>query len=298
MKWLNYHHLMYFRVIANEGTISKASEILKVGQPALSSQLKTFEEYLGYELFDRTHRIMSLTDAGKLVLEYANQINSLGQEMIKTVEDGKSAKKIHLSIGSLDCIPKHFISHIVDFAYKKTGCQLSIFEGDNFELLRQLDTFHIEAFISDQDHSSFSGSEIFSKEIYSSDIHVYGNKKTKQKKMKLKDLIKSNQCILPTYHSKLRKDLDNYFSLNQVFPDIIAQTQDTALQKILASKGDGLVFLPKFAAYDFLKLGTLHDFGKLSGVKANYYLIYKERMIQNPALKVLLEEDLKNKRPS
>ena len=47
MKWLNYHHLLYFREIAKEGSIAKASEKLLVGQPALSHQLKQLEESLG-----------------------------------------------------------------------------------------------------------------------------------------------------------------------------------------------------------------------------------------------------------
>ena len=46
MKWLNYHHLIYFREIAKEGSISKASEKLLIGQPALSAQLKQLEEEL------------------------------------------------------------------------------------------------------------------------------------------------------------------------------------------------------------------------------------------------------------
>ena len=83
MKWINYHHLIYFKEIATHESVSKASKILKVGQPALSSQLKSLEEYLGVKLFERKSRKIFLTGPGKVVLEYANKISSLGQELIE-----------------------------------------------------------------------------------------------------------------------------------------------------------------------------------------------------------------------
>jgi LysR family transcriptional activator of nhaA len=54
--WINYHHLLYFKVIAEEGSVSKAAEKLRLGQPTLSAQLKLFEETLGVQLFERQHK--------------------------------------------------------------------------------------------------------------------------------------------------------------------------------------------------------------------------------------------------
>ena len=73
-KWLNYHHLYYFKVIATTGSIAKASEILLVGQPALSSQLKQLETALGQKLFERRNKGLHLTEAGRVALEYAETI--------------------------------------------------------------------------------------------------------------------------------------------------------------------------------------------------------------------------------
>ncbi|MCT4641008.1 MAG: LysR family transcriptional regulator [Bacteriovoracaceae bacterium] len=77
MKWLNYHHLIYFKEIATQGSISAASKLLNVGQPALSSQLKQFENFLGIDLFVRKGRRLVLTDAGRIILDYALKINEL-----------------------------------------------------------------------------------------------------------------------------------------------------------------------------------------------------------------------------
>ena len=80
--WLNYHHLYYFKVIASEGGIAKAAKKLRLGQPALSAQLKNLENSIGVKLFERKPRQLILTDSGRIALEYANEIFKTGSEMI------------------------------------------------------------------------------------------------------------------------------------------------------------------------------------------------------------------------
>ena len=79
---LNYHHLLYFWAVAKEGSLRRASEVLHVSQPSISSQLKQLEESLGAPLFTRTTRRLILTDTGQTVLEYAEEIFSLGRELL------------------------------------------------------------------------------------------------------------------------------------------------------------------------------------------------------------------------
>ena len=163
MKWINYHHLIYFREIARQGSISKASTYLKIGQPALSAQLKTLEEYIGVDLFERKNRKLILTDAGKITLEYADKIGDLGQELIQVIEQKTFTKRIQFNVGAVDAIPKHLTSNIVDFAHKKTGCYLRILEGEPSFLLRELMAHQIDVIISDQDLvSQTSSKSIFS----------------------------------------------------------------------------------------------------------------------------------------
>lgn len=66
--WMNYHHLYYFKVIAEEGSVSKAAQKLHIGQPTLSAQLKQFEESLQITLFERQHKKLILTEQGKVAL--------------------------------------------------------------------------------------------------------------------------------------------------------------------------------------------------------------------------------------
>jgi LysR family transcriptional activator of nhaA len=79
---LNYHHLLYFWTVAKEGSLRQASEVLHVSQPSISAQLKQLEQSLGTSLFTRANRRLILTDTGQTILGYAEEIFSLGLELL------------------------------------------------------------------------------------------------------------------------------------------------------------------------------------------------------------------------
>src|SRR3954447_26621164 len=97
MKWLNYNHLYYFWMVAREGGVVRASEELMVSQPTISAQLKELEAALDHKLFDRVGRGLVLTDAGRIAFNYANEMFSLGQELINALEQQRAARPIYLS---------------------------------------------------------------------------------------------------------------------------------------------------------------------------------------------------------
>lgn len=296
MKWINYHHLIYFKEIATYGSISKASKVLNVGQPALSTQLKNLEEYLGVDLFERKNKRLILTDAGKVTLEYATKISSLGQELIQVIENKSYSQDMRLSVGALDSIPKHLICDIVDFAQRRTGCFLSIYEDSNDSLLRQLATHNIDVIISDHDVTNFQSNKFFSKKIIFKGVHVYGAPEFKKLKKNFPKSLNGVSCIVPTAHSKLRAEIDHFLHLHKIFPKFTTETQDTSLQKLLAVKGDGLVFLPDFASKELVQNKKLVKIGALDEVFIEYYLIYSKRVIENPVMELILNQDFNKMR--
>src|SRR6187402_2284920 len=102
MEWLNYHHLLYFWTVARIGTIARASEELRLAQPTISGQIRMLEEQLGEKLFQRSGRNLVLTDVGRLVYEYADQIFALGREMLDTLKDGATGKPMRVHVGAPD----------------------------------------------------------------------------------------------------------------------------------------------------------------------------------------------------
>jgi LysR family transcriptional activator of nhaA len=86
MNWLNYHHLLYFWTVVREGSVSKAAEKLRLAQPTVSAQVRMLEKALGQELFVKKGRTQLLTDVGRTVYRYADEIFGIGREMMQTLE--------------------------------------------------------------------------------------------------------------------------------------------------------------------------------------------------------------------
>src|SRR6266478_8687847 len=103
---INYHHLLYFWAIAKEGSLRLARQVLHVSQPSISAQLKQLEESLGTPLFTRTTRSLILTDTGQTVLEYAEEIFSLGRELLTAVRQEPGQRPVRLHVGVADSLPK------------------------------------------------------------------------------------------------------------------------------------------------------------------------------------------------
>ena len=122
MAWLNYHHLYYFWITATEGSISSASKKLRIGQPTISTQIKNLEESMSQVLFKRKSRGLHLTEAGKVVLDYANQIFNLGNELMEVVKDETFSRRTHIQIGALDSVPKTLVQSLIHSAQKIAPC--------------------------------------------------------------------------------------------------------------------------------------------------------------------------------
>lgn len=289
MKWLNYHHLIYFREIANEGSISKASKKLLIGQPALSAQLKQLEDQLGIELFERKNRKLVLTDAGKVALKYANEIGKLGQELLQVISDKSYSAKTPLRLGALDSVPKQIVWEVAQRARKVEDCFISIVEGNQEELTRELLSRNIDCFISNHSGDISKDKSITSKSFVKANISIYGTKKFAHLKENFPKSLFGQKMILPTHHSKLRHDLDYFFESKKIKIVEELETQDTALLKIYAQKGQGLAALPDIAATDLMEDPDMIKIGTLPNVKEEYWLITSKRTIDNPVASNLMK---------
>lgn len=287
--WINYHHLNYFRIIANEGSIAKAAEKLRLGQPTLSAQLKQFEETIGVKLFDRQHKKLILTESGRVALEYANEIFKIGGELIEVLHDRLVPSRTHVQIGALDSIPKRMVLNIVKEALKIGRCTVSILEGKGDELLRELSLHKIDLFLSNYIPSAHETEKIYSRSIAKVPVIIYGASRYKSLKNNFPDSLKNIPFILPTIHSKLRHDLEHYFRKANVPIDIVAETQDVGVQKLLGIEQLGLVPLPEVSAVDFAKDKELIEIGRVPGVYEELFLISASRKIENPISSQLMK---------
>jgi LysR family transcriptional activator of nhaA len=287
---MNYNHLFYFWRVAKDGSISKASEQLRVGQSSISLQLKQLEDYFGHKLFERRNRKLILTEQGRTVLQYAENIFKLGFELQHTIARGKkSLSGAHIQIGAIDSIPKHFVSKIAHQAQLLSKGRVTILEGSSDSLLRELAAHHIDILISDSPHSMTTDLALYSKRIARLPVSFYGSKRFAHIKNNFPNSLDQTPVILPTYHSRLRHEVEHWFKTNSCSPLIVAETQDTMVQKLLGEQALGVFPIAEPAVSQMLKSKIITRIGRLEGVYEDVWLISASRKIENPVAMTLLQ---------
>ncbi len=290
MIWLNYQHLRYFQVVAQEGSIVRASEKLNLGQPAISIQLKELENQLGHTLFERRNRKLILTQAGKVTLEYANLIFNLGDELKEVLQDGSFKKKVHLEVGVLDSIPKTIIQHLTDAARDWGPCTVTILEGPGDFLFRELLAHRIDLAITDYQPDISDAKRFNIRSLGKHKMTVFGARKFKNLAKNFPASLKGQPFLLPTLHSKRRHDLDHYFQTRKLNVEVAMETQDISVQKLMGISGMGMIAVPDYAGQGLVKDKKLFPIGVMENVHEETFLVSSPRTITNPVADFLMEE--------
>ncbi len=287
--WINYHHLYYFKTIAEEGSVSKAAVVLRLGQPTLSAQLKQFEENIGITLFDRKHRKLILNEQGQVALEYARTIFKEGLEMYAVLHGRFSPKKVSLHIGALDSVAKQIVFQMAKTAYKLSDCLISMTEGKSDELLRELVTHRIDLLITNVLPSGVDAKGILHRLLAKRNIGIYGAPKFKALRRGFPNSISGQPIILPTYDSKLRYDIEHWSNTTKIALNTIAESQDIAVKKMMAVGELGLIPAAKHAVTRQVLAGELVEIGQLQGLYEELYLVRAGRKIENPVAAKLFQ---------
>ncbi|MHB1310060.1 MAG: LysR family transcriptional regulator, partial [Limisphaerales bacterium] len=151
MEFLNYHHLRYFWVAAKEGGLTRAAGKLRVSQPSICTQIQALERALGDKLLRRTPRGLALTEAGQKVFSFAEEIFSLGEDLLSTMKQRPTTRPLRVHIGIADSLPKLLTYRMLKpiFHLPQT-VQASCCEGKVPDLLAQLATYRLDIVLSDE----------------------------------------------------------------------------------------------------------------------------------------------------
>lgn len=287
--WINYHHLLYFKLIAEEDSVSKAAEKLRLNQSTLSAQLKQFEETLGVKLFERHHKKLVLTDQGKVTLDYAKNIFSMGSELLEVLNDKITPSRTSLQVGALDSIPKQITLQITKDAFKMGKCHVSIIEGKSDEIFRELTAHKLDLVITNFIPTAIEIKGLVHRVLSKKSISIFGAEKFKPLRKGFPQSLQDQPFIMPTYDSKMRYDIEHWLKTRSIQIDPIAESQDISLKKLMAIDGLGLIPLASHSVNRQIHNGELFEIGKLTSVFENLYLVSAQRKIENPIAKALFK---------
>lgn len=290
MQWLNYHHLYYFYVIANEGGVTEATKKLKLAQSTLSAQLKQFEIIIGYQLFERKNRKMILTDVGKRVFNYAHEIFSLGEELRDSLVNIQDSLKVSIRIGIMDSIPKKISREIVRIVTGENKAKITIVEETLSSLTLKLTNHEIDLIIAnDKPPVDGSKSKFYARLIGELKVIFVAHPSQIDLMKNVPQSLNNQPIIMPGVHSPLRLELLEHFKIKHFQPHVVAEIDDIELQKMLVLDKHGFGAFPIMSVEEELKSGSLIRLSETPICHENLWIITTHRLVHNPLTQLLLQ---------
>ncbi|MCC6319662.1 MAG: transcriptional activator NhaR [Gemmatimonadaceae bacterium] len=287
MAWLNYHHLLYFWTVARTGSVTKACQELHLTQPAVSAQIRMLERSLGEKLFVKRGRNLALTDVGRLVYRYADEIFVLGREMQETLAGRSPGRPQRLVVGVADQVHKIAVFRLLEPAIRgEVPVHLVIREDKLDRLLGELALHSIDLVISDAPVGTGTHVKAFNHLLGETDVTIYGAPAmAAHYRRKFPQSLDGAPFILPTDGSQLHRSMVAWFDSQGIKPNVVAEIEDSSVLKIFGQGGIGLFPGPTALDADITRRYQVKAVGRIESVRERFYAISVERRITHPIVK-------------
>ncbi len=250
---LNFNQFRVFYYATKNLNFTVAAGELFISQPAVTSQIKSFEEFCNLKLFKKRGRRIYLTDEGKSLYAYAAKIFKYEKEIEHTIDDMRELKRGILSLGTTKAYARYFMPLMITTFHKSyPNIKIQLNEGSSLEMIHSLLNFKIEVAViaRTEDYPEihffpFSQEEMVV--IVSTDHHL-----NREKAITFKDL-SAEPFIMKEKGSGTRKLVEELFAAEQCTPDTLMETSNTEFIKQLVQRGEGVSFLVREAVAAELK---------------------------------------------
>lgn len=284
---LNYHHLNLFRAVAHDGNLTRTAARMNLSQSAISVQIRKLEERLGHPLFDRRGRQLHLTEAGRIALDHADAIFTVGDELVGTLRDARRGLQV-LRVGALATLSRNFQLGFLRPVLGQPDSEVILRSGSLAELLQALETLNLDVVLTNQAPQRDATTPFVSHRLAEQPASLIGTAKRLHGTATLHERLANLPVILPSTSSSIRIGFDALVAQLGIKPRIVAEVDDMAMMRLLAREDVGLAVLPLIAVKDELEQGTLIEADRLPGIAEAFYAVTLERRFPNPMVRQLI----------
>ncbi len=290
MASLNLHHLRLFRATAREGTLTAAARALNISQSAVSTQIKALEADLGHDLFERRGRNLVLTEAGRIALDYADQIFLASDQLMATFRAVGGQRKV-LRIGALATLSRNFQMRFLAPLIGRDDVEVVLRSGTQPALLRALEAMSIDVLLTNLVPARDAASPYLVRRIAEQPVSLVGARsRLALAAQGLPRLLTTAPLILPTPETALRAGFDALIERMGIVPRIAAEADDMAMLRLLARSDAGVAVIPPIVVQDELAGGLLYELFQLPDLAEVFYAVTIRRTFPNPLLAEVLGE--------
>jgi LysR family transcriptional activator of nhaA len=295
MEWLNYHHLRYFWFVVREGGLAQAGKVLRLSHPTISAQVHSLEDQLGQKLFTKVGRKLVLTEVGKTVYRYADEMFTLGREMMDTVQGRFVGQTLRLDVGVSDVVPKLIVRRLLQPALcLKEPVRLVCYEDGFDGLLAKLAVHSLDIVISDSPVPTGGNIRAFTHLLGEAGISFFGTPSmVPVYKRGFPKSLNGAPMLLPLENLALRRSLNQWFDRHGIRPNIVAEFEDSALLKVFGADGVGIFAASTVVEKEIIEQHGVRLLGRADGIREHFYAISIERHLKHPAI-VAISDSARN----
>ncbi len=289
MHQLNYHHLYYFFVTAREGSIAKAAQLLHVTPQTVSGQLATFEQNLGFPLFDRRGKRLYLNTQGKIAFQSAESIFASGQHLLDTLFANEHGHTHQFNIGITDVVPKVLAFDFVKDVMKKAESTRFVFKEGDFEtLVADLAVNKLDMIVSDRPILPGTSVKALSHFLGETGISFFAKHDIDALSRDFPQSLDRTPMLLSGDKSRMKMILEAWLEEQQIRPAVVAEFDDSALLKLFGGEGFGVFCAPASIKKDVEAQYDVTCIGSTNSITERYYAITGEGRTQHSMVKQVL----------
>jgi LysR family transcriptional regulator, transcriptional activator of nhaA len=290
MEALNHHHLFHFWTVVREGGVTRASERLNVSQPTVSGQLRELEEVLGEKLLARSGRTVVLTDIGRTVYRYADQMIGLDRELLEAVK-GRPTRPERLAVGVAMVVPKLVAYQMLEPALRlPEAIQLDCVQDRPERLLAELAIYGLDVVLADAPAPPAVKVRAYSHLLGECGVSVFGAERlAAAHRRRFPRSLDGAPFLLPSEDSALRFSLEEWFEKQKIRPRVVGTFQDSALLDAFGQAGAGLFAMPAAIEHEVRRQYRVRLVGRLDSVRQRFYAITVERKLRHSAVIAISE---------
>ncbi len=291
MAQLNLKHLRYFWMVASHGTIAQASEVLHLTPQTISGQLRELEAQIGSKLFQKSGRNLVLTDTGRLVFSYADEMFRLSNELQDVLTGRSPGAALTFNVGVAMVVPKLLAYRILEPVLKMDEpVRLICHEAPLVDLLGDLSVHKLDLVLADSPIIPALNIRAFNHVLGESGISFFAApSKARRYARGFPASLDNAPFLMPSAGSSLRRSLELWFERQQIRPNVVAEFEDRALMKAFGEGGTGVFTSPTTVEEDVQAKYGVRAIGRADDVRERFYAISAERRIKHPAVSAITE---------
>lgn len=291
MQSINFKHLHYFWAVAHEGSIARASEKLNITPQTISGQLSLLEERFGQDLFVKQGRNLAITETGRLVLRYADEIFNLGNELTDVLRGAPAVGPAEFIVSASSALPKTIVYKIIEPAlHLSHDISLNCKEGPVESILADLAVHEVDMVLTDTPLTSAFSIKAYNHFLGESGLSFFASRRLAQTYAKnFPKCLHAAPMLLPTRQNAIRQQFDRWLDDNNIRPVVKGQFDDSALMKSFGQTGLGIFFMPTIIEQEVCSTFDVQVIGKIPTIKQRFYAISAERKIKHPAVAAICD---------